>query len=215
MRRLLFGNLSLKISAVVLSIFLWLFVTSRGMSEISLEVPLEFKNVPAGYGLVTASTKAVNVTVRGQARLMRSLQPGDVRIAVDLTKAKTGEATYYINRDDIRLPYGMSVMNIAPSSVRLDIEETVVKPVRVRPTVIGMPAEGYFIKSIDVQPRTVDIRGLASVVKRIRELRTDVIDVSGLKTTLVKEVSIDGAGANVKVNLDTVKVTIVVAGGKR
>ena len=134
---------------------------------------------------------------------------------MDLTKAKTGEATYYINKDDIRLPYAMSAMNVAPSSIRLDIEQMVTKSVRVRPTVIGIPAEGYIIRSIDVQPRTVDIRGLESEVKKIRELRTDVVDVSGLTATTVKELGIDGAGANVKINLDTVKVTIVVSGGKR
>lgn len=215
MRRLFFGNISLKISAVLLSVFLWLFVTSRGQSEISLEVPLEFKNIPAGYGIVTASTKAVNVTVRGQERLMKSLQPADVRVSVDLTKAKMGEAKYYINKDDIRLPYAMSVMNVAPSSVKLDIEETVTKSVKIRPTVIGIPAKGYFIKSIDVQPQTVDIRGLRTEVGKIRELRTDVIDVSGLTATAEKEVSIDGAGANVKMSMVTVKVTIVISGGKR
>ncbi|MEJ2684212.1 MAG: CdaR family protein [Candidatus Sulfobium sp.] len=215
MRRLFFGNISLKISAVLLSVFLWLFVTSRGQSEISLEVPLEFKNIPAGYGIVTASTKAVNVTIRGQERLMKSLQPADVRVSVDLTKAKTGKATYYINKDDVRLPYAMSVMNVAPSSLKLDIEETVTKSVRIRPTVIGIPAKGYFIKSIDVQPQTVEIRGLRSEVEKIRELRTDVIDVSGLTATAEKDVSIDGAGANVKMNMVTVKVTIVISGGKR
>lgn len=215
MRKLFFGNLSLKISAVLLSVFLWLFVTSRGQSEISLEVPLEFKNVPAGYGLVTSSTKAVNVTIRGQERLMKSLQPADVRVGVDLAKAKPGNSTYYINKNDIRLPYSMSVMNVAPSSVRLDIEKTVTKSIKVRPTVIGIPAKGYFIKSIQVQPRTVDIQGLASDVRRIRELRTDVIDVSGLTSTTEKEVGINGAGANVKVSVDTVKITIVVSGGKK
>jgi YbbR domain-containing protein len=215
MRNLFFGNLSLKISALLLSVFLWLFVTSRGQSEISLEVPLEFKNVPAGYGIVTASTKAVNVTVRGQEGLMKSLQPADVRVSVDLAKSKAGEAIYYINKDDIRLPYSMSAMNVAPSSVKLDIEQMVTKSVRVRPTVIGIPPDGYIIKSIDVQPRTVTIRGLESDVKRIRELRTDVIDLSGLTATTVKDVGIDGAGANVKINVDTVKVTIAVAGGRR
>lgn len=215
MRNLLFGNLSLKISAVLLSLFLWLFVTSRGLSEMSLEVPLEFKNVPAGYGIVTASTKAVNVTIRGQSRLMRSLQPGDVRIGVDLSAAKTGGATYYISKEDIKLPYAMSVMNIAPSSVKINIERTIVKSVRIKPTIIGIPPDGYFIKSITVQPRTVDIQGLSSVVKKIYELRTDVIDLSGLTATTVKDVGVDGAGANVKVNLNTVKVTIVVASGKK
>lgn len=215
MRDLIFGNFSLKVSALMIALFLWLFVTWRGQSEISLEVPVEFKNVPAGYGIAATSTKEVNVTIRGQERLMKSLQPADVRIFVDLTNAKAGDSTYYINKDDITLPYAMSVLNVAPSSVRLDIGKMVTKSVRIRPTVIGIPPNGYFIKSIEVQPQNVDIQGLEASVRRIRELRTDVIDVSKMTATTEKNVGINGAGANVKVNVDNVKVTIVLSGGKK
>ena len=48
MKKLFLENIGLKIASVLLSIFLWVFVTSRGLSEMSLDIPLEFKNVPAG-----------------------------------------------------------------------------------------------------------------------------------------------------------------------
>ncbi len=46
MKKFFFENLGLKIAAVLLSVVLWIFVTSRGQSEMSLDVPLEFKNIP-------------------------------------------------------------------------------------------------------------------------------------------------------------------------
>ena len=70
MKKLFTENLGLKISAVLISVFLWFFVTSRGQSEITLDIPLEFKNIPADIGLVNTSVKTVSVTVRGHERPM-------------------------------------------------------------------------------------------------------------------------------------------------
>ncbi len=47
MRKFFLENLGLKTAAVLLSMVLWIFVTSRGQSEISIDVPLEFKNIPS------------------------------------------------------------------------------------------------------------------------------------------------------------------------
>jgi YbbR domain-containing protein len=91
MKKLFTENLGLKISAVLLSVFLWFFVTSRGQSEITLDIPLEFKNIPADIGLVNTSVKTVSVTVRGHERPMKNLKASDVKVYVDLGKARKGE----------------------------------------------------------------------------------------------------------------------------
>jgi YbbR domain-containing protein len=212
MKKLFFGNMSLKISALVLSFLLWLFVTSRGQSEMSLEVPLQFKDVPVGLGIDYVSAKVVNVSIRGQERLMKSVKPSDVRVFVDLAKAKKGEGTYYINKDDVQLPYAMSVISITPSSVKVRIEETVTKSVPVRPSVTGSPAAGYAIRSVKAEPAMVTIRGLRSDIRKIQELRTDAVDVTGLKHSVTQEVNVD-TGANVVADTNTVKATVTITGG--
>src|SRR3990172_1352110 len=102
MKKLFTENLGLKISAVLISVFLWFFVTSRGQSEISFEVPLEFKNIPADIGIVNTSVKTVSVTVRGHERPMKNLKASDVRVYVDLSKAKKGEEVFYVNKENIK-----------------------------------------------------------------------------------------------------------------
>jgi YbbR domain-containing protein len=214
MRKLVSENLGLKISAVLLSLLLWFFVTSRGQSEMSIEVNPEFKNVPVGLGIVNNTTRDIVVTVRGQERLMKNVKPSDVRVFVDLAKAKKGEGTYYINANDIKLPYAMTVTNVSPVSVRVMLDETISKTVKVLPVITGTPEEGYSVKAVAVQPPNVVIQGLKTEMRKIKELRTEVMDISGLKETTTQELNIDTSGINVKPETNSVQVTVEIAGKK-
>ncbi len=215
MRRLVFENFGLKISAALLAIFLWFFVTSRGQVEISLEIPLEFKNIPAGLGIVGNTMKMVDVSVRGQERLIKNLKSADLRVSVDISKAKKGEFIYNINKDDINLPYAMTVTNIVPPSIKVKVEEIVTKTVAVAPSITGAPGKGFYVKSVEVEPNVVLMRGLKTDVRRIGELKTEAIDITGLTASTTQDVEIDTGGANIKLDVNTVKVKIDIAGIKR
>ena len=215
MRKLLSENLGLKISAVLLSSLLWFFVTSRGQSEMSLEITPEFKNVPVALGIVNSSVKTVVVTIRGQERLMKNVKPSDVRVFVDLGKAKKGEGTYYLNTNDIKLPYAMTVTNISPISLRIRLDETISKAVMVVPAITGAPEKGFYVKSVVVEPSSVVIQGLKNEVRKTNELRTEALDISGLKETATQELNIDTSGINVKTEVNEVKVIVEIAGRKR
>lgn len=215
MKEILLNNIGLKISAVVIAVFLWLFVTSRGQSEMAIETPLEFINISSGLGIVNSSAKTGVVTIKGQERLMKTLKPSDVRIYVDLSKAKKGDGVYYINKDDVRLPYSMSVMSITPSSLKVKIDETVEIPLLVRPAVTGTPASGFHIKSVQVEPNTVKVQGLKPEVRKLVYIKTDPLDITGADETVNQELNLDLAGVNVKVDAATVNVRVEIAGRKK
>jgi YbbR domain-containing protein len=214
-RKLVFENIGLKVSAVLLATCLWLFVTSRGQAEISLEVPLQFQNVPAGLGIVNDSARTVTVTVKGQERLMRNLKASDIRVFVDLSKAKRGEGVYPIDRDNIRLPFAMTVTNVAPPTCRVRLEEVVSKKVPVRPAIIGSPGKGYYMQTVRVDPSRITIKGLRSEVNKVKELDTELFDIAGLTTTTTRELNVETSWVNVKADTAAVKVTVVIAGGKK
>jgi YbbR domain-containing protein len=215
MKKLVFENLGLKVSAVLLATCLWLFVTSRGQSEISLDVPLQFQNVPAGLGMVNDNAKTVIVTVKGQERLMRNLKASDIRVIVDLSKAKRGEGVYPIDRENIRLPFAMTVTNITPPTCRVRLEEVVSKKVTVRPAIIGSPGKGYYVETVRVNPSRITISGLRSEVKKVKELDTELFDIAGLTSTTTRELDVEMSWVNVKTDTAAVKVTVVIAGGKK
>ena len=212
MRKLLLENAGLKVSAILISVLLWFFVTSRGQSEMSFDIPLEFKNIPVGLGISNTSAKSVNVTVKGQERLMKGLKPTDIRVSIDLEKAKMGEASYHINSEDVRPPYAMSVTRIDPSTVRVRLDEAVAKMVKVKPVISGIPAPGYYVRAVDVVPKNILVHGLKAELRRVTEVRTDTMDISGLSETTMEELNIDTTGANVKPETAAVKVTVVIGG---
>jgi YbbR domain-containing protein len=212
MRKLLLENAGLKISAILISVLLWFFVTSRGQSEMSFDIPIEFKNIPVELGIVGTSAKSVSVTFKGQERLIKSVRPSDIRVFVDLEKAKKGEESYHINNDDIKLPYAMSVTSVIPSTIKVRIDETAEKMVKVKPVISGVPEPGYYVQSVEVEPKSIQIRGLKSDLKRIEEVKTDTMDITGVHETMTQELNVDIAGANIRPEKASVRVTVVIGG---
>lgn len=215
MKKLYLENIGLKIASVLLSIFLWVFVTSRGLSEMSLDIPLEFKNIPAGLELVSQSAKAVSLNIKGQERLIKDIRSSDIRVYIDLNKAKKGEGVYYLNKDNIKQPHMVNVINITPSYVKVLLDETITKTVPVKPVVIGTPESGFYVKSIDVIPKTVVIEGVRSELKKMYNLKTDPIDITGVSETFSHNVKLDMTGVNMRTKSDEVKIKIIIAGGKK
>ena len=210
MRRFFLDNLGLKIAAVLLSIVLWVFVTSRGQSEISLDVPIEVKNVPEGLEMVSFSVKNVSLTIKGQERFVKNLRPSETGITIDLSKAKKGENIYFIHREDIKLPRAITVTSVTPPSIKVMIEESITRQVRVVPPVVGEPERGYYVRSVDVTPQSVAIEGVRSEVMRLKSVRTEPLDVTGLSESFSQDVKIDLTGRNVRSKVSEVAVRVVI-----
>jgi len=210
MRKFLLENIGLKIAAVLLSIVLWVFVTSRGQSELSVDAPLEFKNIPQGLEVVNHPVKTITLTIRGQERFIKNIRPSDVRVPVDLSKAKKGESVYYIRRDDIVLPHAITVTNIIPSNIKVTVEETVAKTVKVIALITGEPERGYYVKSIDVRPQTAEIEGVRSEIARVKNIKTESLDITGLNETITQDLKLDLPGRNVRSTIGEVSVKVVI-----
>ena len=215
MRKLLFENFGLKITAILLSVLLWLFASSRGLSEIALDVPLELKDIPPGLELITHSIKVVGVNIKGQEGIIRTIRPSDLRAFVDLSKARKGESIYSINKNNIKLPPGVTVTNITPSSVRVSLEESVTKTVQVRPVIIGTPGSGFYVKSLSIFPENVVIEGARSKVATVDTMKTEPLDITGIKETVTRDLEVETTGTNIRTKTKDVTVKIVIARGRK
>jgi YbbR domain-containing protein len=215
MKKFFIENLGLKIAAILLSIVLWFFVTSRGQSEISIDVPLELKNMPQGLELVNHGTKTVNLNIKGQERFIKNVSASNVRVSLDLSKAKRGEGTYYINREDIKLPRSITVTNINPPSVKVTTEETVSKTVRVVPVIVGEPQRGFYLKAAEILPETIVIEGVRSEIVKISALKTEPLDITGFSETVTQSLRIDINGRNIRTKIPDVRVKVEIGGRRK
>ncbi|MFN3479656.1 MAG: YbbR-like domain-containing protein, partial [Thermodesulfovibrionales bacterium] len=198
----------LKTAAIIIAVILWLFVTSRGQTEIPFDVPLDFVNIPQNLDVVRCDVKSINIVIRGYERFIKNIKQGDIRINLDLSKAKKGESQVPIRERDISLPNAVSVVRIDPPFVRVTLEEKITKVVPVRPVITGRPDRGYFISSIQTVPDQIRIEGVISELRRINFINTEPVDISGLRDNLIQDVGLDLAGKKIKPERDKVEIII-------
>ena len=116
-------NLWIKVASVVLALAMWLFVISRGQTEVSMEVPLVLENVPVGLRITESMTQTVVLSIRGHERFVESLRPEDVRVSLDMSGLRKGRNRFVLDHDNVDLPAPLMVLSIVPSSVSINAGE--------------------------------------------------------------------------------------------
>lgn len=210
MREFFTKNAGLKITAVLISVILWFFITSRSQSEIQIEAPLELKNIPMGLETLSQTITSVDITVRGQESRLKNLKSlSNVRAYLDLSNAKKGKETYTLNNKNVKLPHSVTLIKINPSTVSVILEETVTKSVRVQPVVVGSPQKGFALTGIAVNPVRVDIKGSKTAVDRIKSIKTEKIDIENTENNISKNIELD-IPANIKSEVSQANVRITI-----
>jgi YbbR domain-containing protein len=190
---------------------LWFYVTSKGKSEMSITVPLEFRNIPAGMTVVGDVPGTLDVRVQGQERALRDIGAGKkVAGAVDLSAAKEGENVIRISPDDIRRPLGVFVTHLAPYEITVSMERLVRKDIKLKPVILGRPAAGLRLDGVSVNPPKITLEGPASVVNELTFLATMPIDIRGSRESFTVEPKIDYQGKPVKILEKDITVRIFI-----
>lgn len=179
-RRHIFHNLTLKITALLLAIGLWLAVASSPPSEVVLNTAIIFRNMPADMEISSETIPSVQIRVRGPERIVGRLDAKDVRAELDLTGIHSGEHTFDLTRA-ITVPDRLEVSQVVPSEIQVLLDVRDMRQVPVRPRVIGASGDAYRVVS---DPAEVAIIGPRKEVDAIEEAITDPVDVTGVRDSL-------------------------------
>jgi YbbR domain-containing protein len=209
-KEILFGNIGFKLLSIAVAVSLWFFITYRGQSETTIESQLEFKNVPQGLEILKQSLKKATLNIRGHESVLGSLKSSDVHVLVDLSNGKKGEASYYFDVNDVKVPANVKILRIEPTYVKVTLDESVSKVVEVKPYVVGQPAKGYEINKITVNPQTVRVEGAKTEIERISILRTEPLDITGLDTDITQNLRVDANGRNVRIKTPEVTTKVII-----
>ena len=178
-----FHNFGLKLLSLILAVGLWLAVARDPVSEVAVNVPIEFQNIPDKLEINSENVPTAQVRVRGPARLVRQLRTNDVHVQVDLSDAKPGERTFDLTARQIREPRDLEVVQVVPSQFHISFDTRSTRQVEVRPRVTGSFASGLRIAKIVADPSTILIMGPRTRVERVDAASTDPIDASGVMSS--------------------------------
>lgn len=118
LRRVLFANLKPKLAALGLALMLWVTSSLVAMATVrTINVPVEFSNVPAGLVVSGQSATEVRIQLRGSEWLLDSVDLTRVVAHFDLREIKEGWQTLSLQPDTLDLPPGIVVEQVSPRTI--------------------------------------------------------------------------------------------------
>jgi YbbR domain-containing protein len=183
LRRLVLHNFWLKILSLLMATGLWLAISpDQEPAEVAVRVPIEFRHVPQGLEISSATIPEAQIRVRGPERLIRNLRSTDVHAELELGDALPGERTFDLTAQQIRHQRELNVVQVVPGQVHISFDTRLTREVEIRPRVIGTFAAGAQIAKVLVDPERVTIMGPRHHVEIMDAASTDPVDASGTRT---------------------------------
>jgi len=210
LRTIFLRNWGLKLFSFILALLLWLTLIpeEKMYTERTLVVSLTLNNIPPLMELTEKVQPRINVTLIAPNRILPQISEATVHAVLDLSSASVEQKTYPINTNMVSIPAGTEIKEVYPSQVNIDLEYTKEVMLKVEPTIIGEGAEGLELKSIEVTPSEVLIRGPESKVPDKAVVKTTPIDISKLTQSTVIEVELILPNPDVRLSGSNTKVTI-------
>ena len=193
-----FRHIGLKGLSIALAALVWLLVSGEQLVERALRIPLEFTNLPAQLELVGDTPTVVDVRVRGSSGALSRVVTGELVAVLDLRTARPGQRLFHLTGADVRAPFSIDVVQIAPSNVSIAFEPSTTKVVPVVPGVEGEPADGYAVGTVTADPASVEVVGPSSAVARLTAAMTEPVLVAGATGPVTESVNIGVADPSVR-----------------
>lgn len=169
--------------SLLVAFVLWFTFSMRESYSVVVEMPVVIENLPDGRALSSLPPQQARVTVQGEgwdllelSRRAPSLNVSAQNETVDLYGAAT---------ESNRLPPGVSVQSVLPTTLSLALEPSITRalPVRLRAEI--QAASDYDILSQPVlTPDTVVVSGARSIVNGLDNWPTKRVVWDGLTETL-------------------------------
>jgi YbbR domain-containing protein len=181
LRDLITRNPGYKLVSLAFALMFWVWVQSDLVVEDRIRVRLEWK-LPEGLMLVEPPLETATLSAKGVQAYMRSLRAKDLSIPLDLSRARAGEVSLDLSDRPVHgLPAQVTVIGVSPDTLRVSLDHILKQRVSVIPVTRGQVAEGYKLASVTVQPERVELYGPSTVLRAVKEVQTDEVDLTGLK----------------------------------
>jgi len=200
------SNWHLKLLALFTSILLWLLIVGPQRSELGISIPLQYTNLPPDVEITGKWMDRIDVRLRGSEAGLANLNPGSVRAVVNLANVVTGVNYFRITGKNVQVPPGITISEIRPSDLHLNIETALIKKISVVPTLTGVLPDKT---KIVIAPAEVQLKGVQAELRKVTSVVTEPINIEQLKMSgkLTVPVVIKPDGIRID-SVDPVQVTV-------
>ena len=175
LRRVASQNLGLKILALALAVAAWWFVAGESKVLVSFTIPLEIRNVPKGMTITNKSDWQVEVRLSGPSSLLSGMRASEISAAVDLSAGHAGRQFFTLDDRAVKVPPGITVQRIYPSSIEVLLDRTVRRMLPVAVRIGGGAAVRNRVAKVEVDPPSLEVEALPEEFARMPVIYTEEV----------------------------------------
>jgi uncharacterized protein (TIGR00159 family) len=200
--------------AAVLAVFLILGVWStftRGVDTvIYMDIPVEYMNRPSEMEILDTSVNAVRLDISGSGVLLRSIQPEQARVKLDLSKGVPGSNAFTVTPESVSLPPGVFLRGVKPPVVEVTLDITVKKELPIQVDWVGKLQDPFLIAQVNIEPPTVKVFGPARVLSTLSAIYTEKVSVDQINRSGTVSAKLVPSPPSLKLAPDKVFIDYVV-----
>jgi len=217
MSEIIFKNFWYKVTAILLATLIWAIVQGEEVMELERQVSVRVL-VPEAKVIRGDNVVYLDATVRGPRILLGNMnQKQNIQAVLRIPEAASGDVRYRISRENIPgWDDRISIQFHEPASVSLFVDEKATAELPIREVLQGAPNDGFTVEKVTVTPEVVSVTGLKSELKKVKELLTEPIDVTGLAQSKTIEIPLQvQAFSNAELSVPSISVALQIGEAKK
>jgi YbbR domain-containing protein len=168
--------------------------------------------IPSGLDVGDPVVDTENATVSGPQSIVDKVTEAQAPVTIEASGIDIDQLVSLVAIDDTGTELGVdSRVEVDPARVRVQVQvftDRRSKAVPVTPNVIGTPAAGFEVASIEVDPPVVSVQGDANDLAPLDRADTQPISISGASSEVSQDVGFDLPQGVQALNPTTVHVTV-------
>jgi YbbR domain-containing protein len=188
LRSLLFENLGLKFTALLLALLVYLNVYTDRATTMLVSFPLEYRELPESLIVSGPAPAMVQARLRGTGKQLILMRVKEPRLNLSLANARRGRFEHSLAATDLPLPADGSITVedlVGPRLISLEVDRRTSRELPVAPRVTGQPAPGFEWSGIAIaDPSRVRVTGPEQVVLGLDTLDLAPVRLEGRRDTL-------------------------------
>jgi len=204
--------------ALVLACLVW-YASARDrrerISERQLDASLTLVNVPADMVITSEVPRILSLRVRGPLSRLRSLEPAQTGVVIDLRGVGEGEREFPVETRNVVVPAGVEVLAVSPSTLPLRLERLTRRRVPIKVTLVGKPTEGMMVVTVGTEPADALLSGPRLQLEALANVATEAINIDGADGDVAALVALRSPNPLMRILEPlSVRVTVQIAVGR-
>lgn len=174
-----------KVFAIILACSLWFAFGHR--TEIirrDFIISIEYRNLSSDRIIGEPKPKEVTVTLSGSERTFNLLDPKELKLSIDMSGIKDGENKFFLAKDLIRRPSGLSVVDIEPDEIQFKVYRMISINIPIQVKTQGRLPSGVTIRQIKVEPEQIQVLAPSIIPPEKLMITTEVIELKSITETV-------------------------------